>query len=551
MRITARFKTFRGHEFAIAAIQSVYKHVDEIILICSETGWTGRQGNTVRPTVEAWVASGGDTDHKVHFVDTDGVTAEEQQTAAQKWMENRPQHPDYVMLIDTDEVWDEEMLARSVDILTRSRNHHDAYFCRCHTYMRSPMYRVTPMAQIRPTVFVRWGVALKGVRGVELPDRVELPTIHMHHFCSVRESLSEVMAKHRASCGAESQPMVAAEKWVADKWNSLPKGSDLLPLTNYAHDWAAVEVVTREQLPATVRNMPLVMAFEQYRTADVRMPVEVMGAAKKVVAHVKEERKSRFNSHAGKLTILVACDEAYKWYLPMFLFCARRALPAKAEIAVFTDAELPEGCDGCTIIKPWGLEIAGDRMRPLRFLHLMDAIRAKPYVLMTDIDIMLRKEDVPIIDQHMHHLEHDGTSCYENWVAEPSGAARLSGVHFITDGWWAATHEAREEESRKFTEGLSVNTPVPWNYDEIMLARIVTKSGLPLPPTTPKLWRNHGIHMGAGRLSGKGPAGFSADESSLAAELLADAQFVRLAEYASVNIPWVKKVVGKWRALLR
>lgn len=117
------------------------------------------------------------------------------------------------------------------------------------------------------------------------------------------------------------------------------------------------------------------------------------------------------------------------------------------------------------------------------------------YFYITDVDCMIMKEPVSLLDFHLNEMKETGL-CYSNTLrkSEPQGNDRLTGLHFCNKEWYEKTYIARKRYQdmvveRKFGNGLY--------DDEIMLKNIVLESGLQLPPKRyPLIARHHSIHIG-------------------------------------------------------
>lgn len=266
MRIIAVYKTFRGEEFALDSVASIYPHVRNILFVHSETGWTGETGNTVRSVV----AGAPDPEGKIIHIEKNG-SQNEQYTAATRYIfENHENMYDYIMLIDTDEVWQESEWIKAKRHLRENLDDISpamAIRCGLFDYIKSPFYRIDPPAPLKPVVFVH-SAAIRlfdiNTRGDAISPVKIINDVWFHHFCSVRKSLRCVLGKHTTSCAAEDEPLVDQQFWVKHVWNQLPYAKDLLPLKKYRDSWKGAKVIKKTDLPEAVVNNPLVLAWEKY-----------------------------------------------------------------------------------------------------------------------------------------------------------------------------------------------------------------------------------------------------------------------------------------------
>ena len=257
MKIVAITKTFRGEEFALASLESIYPYVSKVIYVHSNTSWNGRIGNTVIHEVSKHP----DPDHKiVHLkIDTEDQ-AVQYQAGYDCAMANYGY--DFLMMVDTDEVWAKADIEKAIEHL-KSNRAGQAFICKMWSYIKSPFFRVDPEDAGQPVVFIRKGFKIDGIRGFNLKKTL-MDNVWIHHFCSVRKSLEEVWAKHEDSCGVENEPKVDKEFWIEQKWNKLPYSASLLPLANHAHSWQRVRVVDFGDLPEVLRSNDFVKSFKKY-----------------------------------------------------------------------------------------------------------------------------------------------------------------------------------------------------------------------------------------------------------------------------------------------
>jgi hypothetical protein len=171
----------------------------------------------------------------------------------------------------------------------------------------------------------------------------------------------------------------------------------------------------------------------------------------------------------------------YKVYSELFQFAIKKAYP-EYDVHVFEDdTTFPKYYGAC-----------------VRFLSYSKEFDYYKYVYITDIDMMIVREPVSILDFHTNEINETGL-CYSNTPrgTEERGFDRLTGLHFVNQEWWGATHEARYDYLRKLEMGLIGDVAI---HDELMLMNIVKESGLPVaPPKRDLICRHHGLHLGTVR----------------------------------------------------
>lgn len=284
LRIVAVTKTFRGEEWAVDSLSSIYPYCSRIVYVHSDIAWNGDKGNTVRELVRGFA----DPCDKIVHLDREG-DQNDQYNAAIQWLFENEVRYDYLMLIDTDEVWSDEDWKKSLPILEANLEENEpamAIRTQMYDYIKSPFFRVDPPAPLKPVVFVhRDAVKLNAinVRGMTLTPYKILDNVYFHHFCSVRKSFSDVWHKHTTSCGIESEPIVEKKSWVTNIWNRLPHARNCLPLQRYCSNWESIKCVTVNDLPKAVHENPIVKAWLAYPDLVCTINSELLFEALKMV----------------------------------------------------------------------------------------------------------------------------------------------------------------------------------------------------------------------------------------------------------------------------
>lgn len=252
MNITALYKVFRGREFFEASLKSIYNHVDKIVIVSSEISWTGETGNNTREVAETFP----DPLKKIFILKHDTKDQLDQYRVGMQHI--KLMHGcDWVLLIDSDEVWDEASWEIATETLWNSTREINGYSASMHTYIKEVKFRVddSKNLQVRPMVFIRPSVSNFGIRGNGVTPWRYIPGIYIHHFALVRDSVEEVFAKFRTSqIGDKHQPgIVDLDKWKAEVWDKIPG-----PAYHYYRGceqiWEKTIEVTNEDLPVTVRK---------------------------------------------------------------------------------------------------------------------------------------------------------------------------------------------------------------------------------------------------------------------------------------------------------
>jgi len=258
MRIVAIYKAFRGEEFFVPSIESIYDVCDKVIVVLCERSWNGDGENTCKKVMEDWVRIN-DGQKKIIVKTYSGKCQTEAYNIG--WdIANKYDH-DWKLLIDTDEVWDKKELSKLIDIARLSRA--DGIRCNMHEYIKSPLFRITPTPPLKPFVLIRNGVSYSPVRCSDVLKH-EISDTYFHHFTLVRSSLSEVIKKQANSCDVEGVSSVDWDIWIKTVWNKLPNAYNIKPLVGFEHAWKTICVISPSDLPETMQKSVLVKRFCAY-----------------------------------------------------------------------------------------------------------------------------------------------------------------------------------------------------------------------------------------------------------------------------------------------
>lgn len=251
--VIALYKTFDGEEFVGASLTSIYDHVDAIVMVHSDTSWTGQKGNRVRPVVEAWQELH-DYAGKIHHVEHSTTSQEEQYQAGLDYVAAAGLPHSLFLLVDCDEVWDAAHLAAAIDF-ARTHPLIPAFQVRLAAYIKTPFYQVVPW-QGTPTVLLRDGSeAVRTPRAWKARGLTPIPNVYFHHYTHVRATTQRVLDKINASVVADKGDTLGdLDRWLAEKWGGLPHARDLHPFAGRERWWGGVQSVWLDEMPAAVRD---------------------------------------------------------------------------------------------------------------------------------------------------------------------------------------------------------------------------------------------------------------------------------------------------------
>jgi len=271
---------------------------------------------------------------------------------------------------------------------------------------------------------------------------------------------------------------------------------------------------------------------------------------KEMLSPAQENRKWSAVKFEGSLAIMTIVSGDYQWYLPLWFYCIQKELEGAVPIAyvrgaldpalpckdlVTTNSELdPYPTDGYTTAA-------------LRFLHDDHKLRQYDYCLITDCDMLMMKEDPNLVNQHMRACCRYGLGCYHNYVSQwVEGQPRVPGVHFVTRHWWDRTAEARAA----WAKDLQIRGAHSWEWDELMLGKIINQSGLTRPPEEPALWAHHGVHLGdyRRRLENKTPGRHPhAAHQEFIRRFLADPDFMALVDVCAPHLKLLYETINLFK----
>jgi hypothetical protein len=207
-----------------------------------------------------------------------------------------------------------------------------------------------------------------------------------------------------------------------------------------------------------------------------------------------------------KLCISTVVDRKYQYYIPLFVLSLKHSYP-EYSIKLFTHGRMsPEVMEALEIVDHDKCELVPGLFRgwkkseyaPIswRFLVHPDHYAEFNYVYITDIDMMITKERVPLYSFHRREMKAK-KMCYSNSKRHRKhwkGSKSLSGLHFCNQKWFEKTEKARSHFEKLVKKGAKGTTKR--EYDGYMLYRMVIKSKLKMCEKRPLVRRHHGLHLG-------------------------------------------------------
>lgn len=223
----------------------------------------------------------------------------------------------------------------------------------------------------------------------------------------------------------------------------------------------------------------------------------------------------------------------YEWYIPLFVDRITKEYP-EYPVKIFNRNKED--------LFYWlEYSLSGATTAALRFVEMEEQLMEYDYVLITDIDVMIMREEPTLLERRLHRMRKYGLNCYDNHISVINGDnSKMPGMHFVTKDWWDKTRKAR----REYAEILK-NHIIQKDFDELMLYQIIKKSGLPIQDKKPMAGTEHGWHLGAyrnnpSRLTRQPLPGYV---SNYVNKLRSDKEFIRLMEESSKHLKELRILV--------
>lgn len=250
MKIVSLTKTFGGHEWVKYMIESIYPFVDNLVFVNSDISWIGRKGNKCKREI----AKFDDKNNKIVSLDYDTKDQLEQCNIGFEYIKNNLDC-DYIMLVDTDEIWDSQNLMGAIKYIKRFPN-YNTYKCRLKTYIKTPFWQVHPCERIEPVCFVKPSLTNFGEhsRCYDVPHFTAIHGIFFHHYVYVREKFNDVLEKIITSHVSENTEYMDMSYWIPNVWNKLPDVKNFHPAVGFHHHWKSIKQITHDESPEVLRK---------------------------------------------------------------------------------------------------------------------------------------------------------------------------------------------------------------------------------------------------------------------------------------------------------
>ena len=194
--------------------------------------------------------------------------------------------------------------------------------------------------------------------------------------------------------------------------------------------------------------------------------------------------------------------------MPLFVYCCNKAYP-EYDIKLFIRGDIKPHIREALNMQPGTHEIIPGlfddyhhtKYAPIswRFVVPPKYYEGYDYVYITDIDMIIIREETKLIDFHVNEMKNT-QMCYSNSRRHSKhwkGIMSLSGLHFVKNVWFDRTEDSRVKYAALLKAG---KVGKKREYDGHMLWRMVKESGLEVCKKYPLTKRHHGIHLGNFRL---------------------------------------------------
>ena len=268
MKIVSLYVAFQGHDFVKASIDSIYNHVDKIVFAQSNIGWKGtpdKAKNTVFPVVKKWKEINDYADKIINIHGDWGDQLSHYNAGVEYIRKNIK--CDYIHIIDTDEIYDDENLIKAKKYLIADNGKHDSFSCRINTYVKSPFYQVNPIEPCSPVVFLKASVqGVTGVRCNRVGNRQRWEDVKYHHMCYVRVNDEDIRRKFYSIQVADGH--ASANDWLTRIWDNinyknLPYLKNLHPTIGAEKCWSSLIKINKSDMPIYLQRDPVLNNWDE------------------------------------------------------------------------------------------------------------------------------------------------------------------------------------------------------------------------------------------------------------------------------------------------
>ena len=279
MAFVALYKCYRGGEWFRTSLESIRPAVDAVVAVFGPS-WikTDLPENCMEPLRQF---ARENPSLPVHIVLSESNQQDEQYKGGMNFILSnyrRKSERLTAMIVDTDEIWmgdDAMSLRQLVDA-----NPTIPYFTtRMRTYIRSPLYEITPSEPNCPTVAVNclrsYDVKCRFSGGRRVAPSKLLPDRYMYHYSFVRADEADIRLKFFATESQESVP--SNRLWLDQTWPRLPNVVNFHMAKGYERCWQGIRLLRECDVPKVILDLPFIqdlLKAERIRLEHALLPAK-------------------------------------------------------------------------------------------------------------------------------------------------------------------------------------------------------------------------------------------------------------------------------------
>lgn len=274
LKIISITPCYQGNDFIKAMTDSIYNTCYKMLFFHSMVSWKGQSdsiGNTCLPVMSEWKKVNDYAD-KIVNISCSFDNQLDHYTYAVDFAKRHYPEADLILVLDTDEIFDDENLQRAIQHIKDDNLSHTSYSCKMFTYLKSPFWRISPTEGCSP-VFALNPKKVKEITGVrcnKVSDRKHFEDVKYHHMCYVRANDDSIRRKFKSIQIADQAPSVPT--WITnvyDKINSKTYSSmkNVHPSAHATTAWQSIIKVNKSDLSPYLQKDPILNLWDE-KTGD-------------------------------------------------------------------------------------------------------------------------------------------------------------------------------------------------------------------------------------------------------------------------------------------
>jgi len=271
LKIISISPTYQGEDFVKAMADSIYNTCYKMLFFHSMVSWKGQSdsiGNTCLPIMSEWKKV---NDHADKIVNITGAWDNQldHYTYAVDFAKRHYPEADLILVLDTDEIFDDENLQRAIQHIKDDNLSHTSYSCKMFTYVSSVFFRVEPTEPCSP-VFALNPKKVKEITGVRVnrvTDRKHFEDVKYHHMCYVRANDDSIRRKSLAIPVADGCP--STKNWLNEVFfkinsNTISTMRNLHPSQGASQCWKSLVKINKSDLPIYLQRDPVMNNWDEF-----------------------------------------------------------------------------------------------------------------------------------------------------------------------------------------------------------------------------------------------------------------------------------------------